>query len=322
MATLDPQIQALEENLPGGLALPMGDPVEARVNFRDVNVNMASYQPAADLAAIEDLEVPGAAGPLAAKLYRPRADGPTATLVYFHGGGFVIGDVEAYDLQVRTLAENSGATVLSCDYRLAPEDPFPAGIDDAESITRWALDNVASLGGDPQRVAVGGDSAGGNLAAVTAQTLRDQTPGLSAQVLLYPVLDLDDEAEHYPSREENAAGPLLTRERIDWFNELYVPVGADRMNPRMSPGVAEDLTGLPPTILVTAGFDLLRDEGDHYGGRLAAAGVPVRHLRYESLIHGFCGFGPLSTGCAEAIAEIGDAVREQLAADPRATLSA
>lgn len=308
-APLDPQIKSLHEAIPGGLGLPIGDPVEAREMFRALNVGAAESRPPADLAAVEDLEVPGAAGALDARLYRPHGEGPLPTLVYFHGGGFVVGDIEAYDMQASNLAEGSGAVVLSVAYRLAPEHRFPAGVEDAEAATRWALANVARLGGDAGRVAVGGDSAGANLAAVTAQALRGETARPSAQMLIYPVLDF---ANEYPSRAENANAPLLTSERMDWFNALYLPDGADQHNPRLSPLLAGDLSGLPRALVVTAGYDPLRDEGDLYAQALSAVGVPVRQLRYDSLIHGFFGLGPFSEGAAEAIGEVCAAAGELL----------
>lgn len=312
-APLDPQIQALNDAVPGGLGLPMGDPVEARENFRQLTVGVAESVPPADLAAVEDLDVPGAAGILRARLYRPKADSAVPTLLYLHGGGFVVGDVDAYDLQARNIAEKAGVAVLSCDYRLAPEHPFPAAVEDAVALTRWTLANAAKLGGDSARVAIAGDSAGGNLAAVAAQAVRDESPALIGQLLIYPVTDFANER---PSHTENADGPLLTRSRMEWFNEHYLPDGADPRDPRVSPLLAPNLTGLPPAIVVTAGYDPLRDEGDAYAEALRAAGVAVTHLRYPSLIHGFCGFGPFSEGCATAIDEICAATCELLFGSP------
>jgi len=298
---LDPQIQALEDNLPNGLALPIGDPVAARETFRSLNVALRDAQPPTTLASIEDLEVPGARGPLPARIYRPAAEGDTATILWIHGGGFVIGDVDAYDFQARTLAERTGATVIAVDYGLAPEDPFPNGADDAEAAARWVLSNVDRLGGDAERVAIAGDSAGGNLSAVTTQALRDESPGFKAQLLLYPVVDVSRE---YPSHTENAAGPVLTLESALWFGGLYLTdPGSQSSDPRASPLLGE-LAGLPPAIVVTAQYDPLRDEGVAYADALKAAGVPVTHLHYDALMHGFFGFGPLSAACEAAIDEI------------------
>ncbi|MBI5311138.1 MAG: alpha/beta hydrolase [Actinobacteria bacterium] len=310
-APLDPQIKSLNEALPGGLALPVSDPVEAREVFRTLNVGVGESQPKAELASIEDIEVPGAEGPHDARLYLPHADDAVPTLVFFHGGGFVIGDVESYDFQARTIAERAGVAVLSVDYRLAPEDPFPAAVEDAEAITHWALDHAEQLGGDPDRVAVGGDSAGGNLAAVTAQSLASDDRQPFAQVLIYPVLDF---AGDYPSRQQNADGPLLTHAHLELFNEAYVPGDTDPRDPRLSPLLADDLEDLPPALVVTAGYDPLRDEGDLFAEALAEDGVAVKHLRYDSLIHGFFGLGPFSAGCAEAVEEVCAAIGELLGA--------
>lgn len=312
-APLDPQIKTLHEAIPGGLGLPMGDPVEAREIFRALNVGVAESQPPADLAAEEDIELPGPAGALRARIYRPHGAGPLPTLVYFHGGGFIVGDIEAYDMQASTLAERAGVVLLSVDYRLAPEHRFPAGVEDAEAATRWALTNVARLGGDAARVAVGGDSAGANLAAVTAQTLRGEQARPSAQLLIYPVLDF---ANEYPSRSENANAPLLTEERMEWFNGLYLPDRANPRDPRLSPLLVDDFSGLPSALVATAGYDPLRDEGMRYAEALSAAGVPLRHLHYGSLIHGFLGLGPFSECAADAIDEVCAAAGELLADAP------
>jgi acetyl esterase len=303
--SLDPQFQSLVDNIPGGIALPAGDAVAARELFEKLTTALRDSQPPANLAATEEITVPGAAGDLAARIYRPHAEGPTATTLFIHGGGFVVGSIESYDLTARTFAERSGTTLLSVNYRLAPEDPFPAGIEDALSIARWTLANVDQLGGDPARVIVSGDSAGGNLAAVIAQQLVDQSPGFSAQVLLYPVLDF---VNHYPSRDEHADGPVLTRVAAEMFDKAYMTEGFDRADPLASPMLFDNLAALPPTIVATAKYDALHDDGVEYVKRLKAAGVDVTHLDYDTLPHGFFGFGPLSPGADAAISEVSDAV--------------
>ncbi|MGH2905833.1 MAG: alpha/beta hydrolase [Solirubrobacterales bacterium] len=302
---LDPQIQMLVDNIPGGIALPVGDVETARTTFRTLTVALRDAQPPADLAAIEDSTVPGAAGDLPARVYRPHGDAPTTTMMFIHGGGFVVGDIESYDFQARTLAEKSGATVLSVHYRLAPEDPFPAGVDDALAAAEWTLSNVDSLGRDPANVIVAGDSAGGNLAAVVAQQMRGRSPGFSGQLLLYPVVDF---VNQYPSYEAHADGPVLTRTAAEMFDLAYIQGDIDRSDPRMSPLLAEDLAGLPPAVVATAEYDVLSDAGKAYAAKLAAAGVPTTHLHYDTLPHGFLGFGPLSEGALAAIDEVAAAV--------------
>jgi acetyl esterase len=234
------------------------------------------------------------------RTYRPSGEA-LATLVFFHGGGFVIGDLESYDAQCRTLCSRVGVTVISVDYRLAPEHPFPAGVEDALAAFDWVVAH------EPGPFVVGGDSAGGNLAAVTAQARRDQ---LVAQLLIYPATDL---ATEYPSMEENGEGLFLTKDDMDWFHHHYL--GDDestRSDPRASPALAEDLSGLPPALIYTAQYDPLRDAGDAYAKALSAAGVKVTHRCFEGLIHGFFALGPLSQAAAGAVERVCDDLREAL----------
>ena len=229
----------------------------------------------------------------------PRATLPT--IVFFHGGGFVLGDLDTHDNQCRALCREAEAVVLSVDYRLAPEHPFPAAPEDCFAATRWAAEHVDELGGDAGRIAVAGDSAGGNLAAVTALMARDAGgPALAAQLLIYPGTDF---VGGYPSETENAEGFFLTRADMEWFREQYV-AGADPTDPRLSPVHAPDLAGLPPAVVVTAEFDPLRDQGDAYARALEEAGVHVIKRSYGGLIHGFFDLGALSPACAEAAHEV------------------
>jgi acetyl esterase len=224
--------------------------------------------------------------------------------VFLHGGGFVIGDLDTHDDQARLVSAEVGAVVVSVDYRLAPEHRWPAGLEDCVAATRWALAHVDELGGDPARVAVAGDSAGGNLSAAVALELRGEPgPQLAAQLLLYPATDFTEESTH-PSREENSKGYLLTEDDMRWFGDQYVPEGADRRDPRLSVLHAGDLSGLPPAVVATAGYDPLRDEGEAYADALAAAGVRVVRHRYDNLIHGFFGFSAISPGAAAANREL------------------
>lgn len=304
---LDPQIQSLVDNLPGGLALPAGDPQVARQTFHDLTVAVGQAQPPANLAATEDITVPGAAGDLAARIYRPHGDSATTTILFLHGGGFVVGDIDAYDFQARTLAEKTGATLISCDYRLAPEDPFPAGVEDAISVARWTLANIDALGGDPSNVIIAGDSAGGNFAAVVSQELRGESPGFSGQLLFYPAIDM---ATEYPSLETYGDGPVLTADAAAMFDKYYIPEGVDRAQPKLSPALNADLSGLPTAIVVTAEYDMLRDCGMQYARQLEEAGVAVKHFHYDTLPHGFLGFGPFSEAAAAAIDEVSAAVAD------------
>jgi acetyl esterase len=232
-------------------------------------------------------------------VYRPEGEGPFPTVVFFHGGGWVIGDLETHDNQARSVARHGRAVVVSVDYRLAPEHPFPAAVDDAVAAARWAAAHLAELGGD-DRLAVAGDSAGGNLAAVVAQQLHADGTPVTAQFLIYPAVD---SAGEYPSRVENAKGYFLEQPTMDWFYGHYAGGVDDPADPRLSPLRAADLSGLAPALVVTAEFDPLRDEGEAYAEALRAAGVPVRQQRYDGLIHGFFDMGPISAAAQAAIDE-------------------
>jgi acetyl esterase len=239
-------------------------------------------------AETKDLRIPGPAGEIPVRVYRPLGTGGTAlpVLVWFHGGGFVIGSVQESDSDCRRLAVEAGLVVVSVEYRLAPEHPFPAGPDDCYAATRWVAAHAAELGADASRLAVGGDSAGGNLAAVVALMARERGgPRILFQLLVYPVTDLV--SMETPSHHENAVGYFLTRSSMLWFREAYVPDATGRTDVRVSPLHAKELAGLPPALVITAEFDPLRDEGELYADRLRGAGVPVTKTRYDGMIHGF-----------------------------------
>jgi acetyl esterase len=257
-----------------------------------------------------DLKVDGAAGSISARLYAPAgaaASGPG--MVYFHGGGFVIGDLETHDAHCRRLAAFSGARVMAVDYRLAPEHPFPAGHDDALAATKWAFDHAAEIGFDPARIGVGGDSAGGNLAASVAIDLRgDPKRKLQLQLLLYPAVWPH---EHTPSRKERD-GPLLTKAAMDWFEASLAAFG-HAQELRMAPARQSDLSGLPPAFIATAGHDPLEDEGRDYAEALQAAGVKATHANYPSLVHDFYIMGDISPAVIEAAREAGAAIKLALA---------
>jgi acetyl esterase len=271
------------------------------------------------MATVHDLTVDGAAGRLPARHYVPPTSSSTALalIVFFHGGGFVQGDLESHDVPCRLLAEHGGAQVLSIDYRRAPEDPFPAAVEDAYAALRWAVEHARELGADQTRVAVAGDSAGGNLAAVSAweaaQRQADDGPPPVLQILIYAATDF---AAPSRSHELFEHGFLLTREDMDWFATQYV-ADADREDPRLSIGRAPSLDGAPTALVVTAGFDPLRDEGEAYAERLREAGVPVVVRRFPGLIHGFLNLAGISRSASDAVVEIGGAVRALLSVNPR-----
>lgn len=257
-----------------------------------------------------DLKIDGAAGQIAARLYTPKgapAQGPG--LVYFHGGGFVIGDLETHDGHCRRLAAGSGARVLAVDYRLAPEHPFPAGHDDALAAVKWAFDHADEIGFDRKRIAVGGCSAGGNLAASVALDLKDDAARkIAFQLLLYPGIWPDEETA---SRRE-LDGPLLTKAVIAWFDKCLAAVGHPHAHRAML-GRAKDLAGAAPALVVTAGFDPLQDEGRDYAERLRAAGVRADHLHYPSLVHDFYIMADISPAVAKAAQETAQALKAALA---------
>ncbi len=233
-----------------------------------------------------------------ARLYVPmRSTPPGPLLVYFHGGGWVVGSIDTHDLACRRLAHMSRVRILSVDYRLAPEDPFPASFDDALHAFRWAAANAADLGVDPSRIAVGGDSAGGNLAAAVAQHSRDDALAPAFQLLLYPVCDLTHDAERYPSYGRFSEGYVLTRASMDWYDEQYTPDPASRTDPRASPLLAAPaaFAGVAPAYVAVAVADPLCDEGVAYAQALSAAGVAA-DLQRVPHVHGFFNMGALSTG--------------------------
>jgi acetyl esterase len=300
---VDPQIAALLERVNAAAPLSAGTPAEGREAIRTLNLLAASVVPQVEVGSVEDVSD----GPVPMRIYRPSGDGPHPTLMFIHGGGFVIGDLDAYDAQCRVLCSRAGVVVASVDYRLAPEHPFPAAVEDAMAALEWVAENVADGG----KLAIGGDSAGGNLSAVTAQAWRGRSPELAAQLLLYPATDMLNER---PSIAENGEGLLLTRDDMEWFHGHYL--GGDealRSDPRASPGLAEDLSGLPPALVYTAEYDPLRDDGDAYAEALGAAGVRVVHRRFDGLVHGFFALGPLSTAAQAAIDQVCDDLRASLA---------
>jgi acetyl esterase len=271
---VDPQIAALLEFLTsmGTPAMHEGTPEQAREAFRSLAVGARPAEKVVPVADVSDVTVPGPAGELSARVYRPAAGGALPTVVLFHGGGWVIGDLDTHDNMARSICRDCDAVVLSVDYRLAPEAPFPAAVEDAVAATRWAGAHLEELGGSDV-LAVAGDSAGGNLAAVVAQQLRDSGgPAIAAQLLVYPATDVLGD---YPSRFDNGEGYFLDLPTMAWFMEQYAAEAEHHGDPRLSPMRADSLEGLPPAVVVTAEYDPLRDEGEAYAAALAAAGVRV-----------------------------------------------
>jgi acetyl esterase len=263
------------------------------------------------LAETRDVVIPGPAGDIRARLYRPE-HATSGLFVYFHGGGWVIGGVEASDGTCRYLADTAGVAILSVDYRLAPEHPFPAAVDDCWTATEWAAGNSGELGVDALRIAVGGDSAGGNLAAVVSIMARDAGwPDLRMQALIYPAVDAHD---HFPSIDENGTGYFLTSNDMRWFYGHYgVGAAVDAADWRVSPLLAPNHRGLPPAVVVTAGYDPLRDEGRAYANVLRDAGVHVTHLHYDDMIHGFFSMRGQIDAATDLHKELGQHLRNALA---------
>lgn len=298
--TVDPQIALLLEQVNAARPLSAGTPEEGRAAFRTMNMLARQAAPVEEVASVEDV----GDAPRPMRVYRPFGDGPFPTLLFIHGGGFTIGDIESYDASCRILCSRVGAVVASLDYRLAPEDPFPAAVEDALAALEWVVSRFEGP------FAIGGDSAGGNLSAVTAQAWRGRSPELAAQFLIYPVTDMSTER---PSVFENAEGLFLTRDDMEWFHGHYL--GGDESltsDVRVSPALASDLSGLPPAVVVTAQYDPLRDDGDAYAEALSAAGVKVIHRRFDGLIHGFFALGPFSQAAASAVEQVCDDLRSLL----------
>ena len=307
---LDPEVQVairLERLIGASRTLPVAE--KRALRRRDARVFAG---PPIELERVEDLQIQTAQGSMRARLYAPHGiSEPAPLVVYFHGGGHVIGDLDTHDQPCRFLAREVAALVLAVDYRLAPEHRFPAAVDDALAGFRWAWEEAARLGADPGRIAVAGDSAGANLAAVVCRLARDEGgPTPAFQVLIYPVIDLSAKRR---SHELFGEGFFLTSEEMDWYRGHYLASEQDRTDPRASPILVADLSGLPPALLVTAGFDPLRDEGEDYATRLREAGVEVRLRREPDLVHGFISAVGLGGRAREAGLEIAAALRTALA---------
>ncbi len=303
---IDPAAQAVLDILtaPGVPPLDELPPAEARQAYDGLAAFAGEPTP---VARTQDLEADG----VPVRLYWPEGepDGSLPVLLWIHGGGMVMGSLDGYDTVVRSVCAATGCLVVSVDYRLAPEHPFPAQVDDALTVARWALASIADHGGDPDRMVVAGDSAGGTLSAVLGHQLHGV---FRLQVLLYPMTDL---TMSQPSIDENAERDLLTRNACEYFRAQYVGDHADHKDPLASPLFADDaqLAGAPPALVITAELDPLRDEGEAYASRLREAGVAVEHVRFDGMIHAFFVFGAMIPAAKEALDLVAEAVRRATA---------
>ena len=307
---LDPQARAVLDQIPlltDELLLALAPPVLRQAMAAMPGSAGGDVEP---VVRVENRTLPGPAGEIPVRIYAPAEQRGLPALVYFHGGGFVIGDLETHDGTCRSLANGIGCIVVSVDYRLAPEHKFPAGPEDCYAATRWVAEKGAEIGVDTSRVCVGGDSAGGNLTAVVALMARDRGgPALRHQLLIYPVANHDFDTKSY---EENKQGYLLSREMMRWFWNHYLARPEDGKNPYASPLRAASFAGLPPAHVITAEYDPLRDEGEALAARLQQGGVPTTHIRYDGMFHGFFAMTQALDTAKRAVAEAAAAVRASL----------
>ncbi|WP_119355275.1 alpha/beta hydrolase [Azohydromonas sediminis] len=311
---LDPQARALIDLLTARAIPPVHTltPADARRFYRERRFFTQPDPP--PVASTQDLQADGPHGAIPLRVYRPAGTAPDAVLpvlVYFHGGGWTIGDLDTHDVLCRDLANGSGCAVVSVDYRLGPEHPFPAAVDDCVAATRWVRSNAVALRVDARRLAVGGDSAGGNLAAVVCLVLRDAGDALPAfQLLIYPATDMRAVA---PSHTTNAQGYLLTADSIAYYRGHYIADPAQWTDWRASPLLADDHGRLPPALVITAGFDPLRDEGRQYADALSGAGTKAEYVCFERQIHGFITMGRVIDEANTAVALCAAVLRRALA---------
>ena len=305
---LDPQVESLLDLLNDYDISLSGDVAESRQQL-DTMMDLAGDDPV-EVGTVSDISIPAEDHDLPARAYVPDGEGPFPTVAFFHGGGFVLGSLDGYDNLCRLLARRSECLVVSIDYRLAPEHPWPAALEDAYAATDWLASNAEQFSGDGGRLAVAGDSAGGNLAATVSLLARERgMPDIDRQILLYPATAY---LEPMDSRAENASGYFLTAEDLLWFVNQYIEIELDAHNPLAFPLSARDLSDLPPAFVMTCGFDPLRDEGIAYADRLREAGVDVEHTNYESMIHGFLNMEGIVDRTHDGIDEIAAYLRDEL----------
>jgi len=309
---LHPQIQLLVD---GMAADPNSTPIhemtvaEARATYVAIGT---MFGPGPEVRSVEDRTLPGPGGEIPVRVYAPEGDGPFGVLLFFHGGGFVIGDLETHDKECRMLCRDGGCLVVAVDYRLAPEHHRTAGAEDGFAVLTWLREHATELGGDPERLAVAGDSAGGNISAVVALMARDTGgPALRLQVLIYPKVDARLDGR-YASMKENAEAPFLSRETMEWFEASWATESVDRCDPMLSPLLADSHARLPPALIATGECDPLRDEGRAYAKALLDAGVPTELHDYDGMPHVFFQLSPIVDAGKDVIAKAAAALRTAL----------
>jgi len=304
---LDPNVRLLLQaaQAQGNPPLETLSPVDARKQaLADLTALGGTPEP---VHSIETIRIPGPLGEIPIRIYTPDAPAPRPALIFFHGGGWVVCDLDTHDVPCTAIARRAGAVVIAVDYRLAPEHKFPAAVVDSYTATHWVASNAEQLGIDPKRISVGGDSAGGNLAAVLSLKARDENgPAIANQVMVYPVTDLS--SFDTPSYHEFAEDHFLTKTEMEWFRDHYLRSLDDARNPQASPLLANDLRGLPPALIITAECDPLRDEAETYGKRLKDAGVPVSYTCYAGMIHPFFSLSGVIPQAFDAIQQVADVV--------------
>lgn len=307
---LDPQAKALIDQLaaangPKLHSLSAPDARRLTANMFKVPADKAEL-----VFKIEDRKIPGPGGSIPIRIYTPEGTGPFPVLVFIHGGGWVICDLDSHDAPCRMLTNRVGCVTVSVDYRLAPEHKFPAGVEDSFAATKWVAEHAKELNVDPNRLAIGGDSAGGNLSAVVAQLARDAGgPKIAFQLLIYPATEPGQDTYSHKTFTDY----FLTREDIAWFWSQYLNSPDQRKDPRVAPALCKSLKGLPPAFIITAEFDPLRDEGEAYGKRLREAGVEAAVKRYDGMIHGFVSMFTVLDQGKQAIEDSADALKKAFA---------
>lgn len=265
-----------------------------------------------EVGRVEDVKIPVEGDEITLRIYTPKGNGPFPVIMFFHGGGWVLGDIEIVDPICRSLTNSTECMVVSVDYRLAPEHKFPTGIEDCYAATKWVAENIQKHNGDPQKIITCGDSAGGNLAAVVPLMAKDRGgPSIACQIIIYGVTDFSFSTKSY---EENGEGFYLETAAMHWFADQYLNNEAEKVHPYVSPLRAHDLTGLPPALIITCEYDVLRDEGEAYGARLKEAGVPVEIVRYDGQIHGFFWMPAIMDDAKDALKRITNTIQKTLSA--------